>query len=100
MLDTKIRPDRGTHAKKNELDVDRYFQRMLIDPFEPGAYEASLSEGPNGQVYLAYFQSPAIELMIMASADSGRSWGQPWHVLDEIGKPIKGHHVSLIPMSG
>ena len=78
---------------KEGLDADRFFSGYAIEPKQPASLEAILFKDGKKQLYLIYVTS---SIMVKASKDAGRSWGEPWALVDQAGKRIHGFHVSML----
>jgi len=90
--------DRAEASRSKDLDVDRFFSALVLEPAaRPGGYcETVLHLATDGRLLLNYTESSTRRLKMKASSDCGRSWGEPWEVLDAAGKPIEGFHASVV----
>ena len=116
MSDADTHPQKElTEQRPTDLDVDRFYHGYALVPEEPGYLESVMVAGRNeGQVHLVYADradvhesgagwtssmseaardgSHAYALMMKSSDNAGRSWSEPWSLLDGEGKPVRGFH--------
>ena len=84
-------------SRSRELDVDRFFSGNALEPKERPVYgEAVVLAGSDDRLFLIYTEPADRHIRMKPSRDSGRSWGEPWDILDRAGNPIGGFHVSVV----
>ena len=109
-LNTKKSPSAAGNAQPQ--DVDRFFHGLVLEPQKQGYLEACQVLSRDGsQVYICYYDRPgqaemvtedsadcghAPCLMMKASSDRGRNWGEPWILRDRSGQKLTGYHQSLL----
>ena len=85
-----------------QLDVDRFFSCLPVEPANPGHLEATLCKGAGDDIYLIYYTPPvsrithAGQITIRTSADRGRTWDDGRVLVDRAGEPIPGSHITLL----
>ena len=103
-LDTKLHKKSSSQSRSGpDLDADRFFWSLPIEPRVPGRLESTLCQGHNGQVYLVYYEpAERIEgrrnhpIKIRVSDDRGRTWSEPRTLVDTSGKPVCGAHITMM----
>ena len=85
-----------------QLDVDRFFSCLPVEPAHPGHLETTLCGGLGDDVYLIYYTPPssrithAGEINVKTSRDWGRTWSAPRILVDKGGEPILGSHITML----
>ena len=104
MLDTELNARDGRSEDDSAcLDVDRFFHAMALGPEDPGYLEATLVAAADpGAIHLVFSgnrHNLNYDLMMKSSEDGGRTWGEPWYMLDPAGERIKGFHSSVVRLN-
>ena len=87
---------------QRQLDVDRFFSCLPVEPAHPGHLETTLCGGLGDDVYLIYYTPPssrithAGEINVKTSGDRGRTWSAPRILADKGGEPILGSHITML----
>ena len=85
-----------------QLDVDRYFSCVPVEPAHPGHLETTLCRGAGDDVYLIYYTPPssrithAGQINVKTSADRGRTWSADRVLVDKAGQMILGSHITML----
>ncbi len=108
VMDTDLHTKESYDNSKEPLDVDRFFNSVVLEPNTPSRHEASLVLGKEeGNVYLVNYEvyiadtSPKgdyLYLVMRESKDTGRTWSEPWELLDGQGQKVQGFHQTVIRM--
>ncbi len=90
----------GKHARNSsaatDLEADRFFHTMLLEPRHPFFLETSLFMTENALCSLYTDFALHNQLLIKSSSDAGRSWGEPWMLVDGAGKQVTGFHATVV----
>ena len=108
VIDSDLHKKESYDNSEAPLDVDRFFNSVVVEPHTPPRAEATLVLGKEqGQVYLANYEvyvadtSPKgdyLYLVMKESKDAGRTWSEPWKMRDLQGERIQGFHQSVFRM--
>ena len=108
VIDSDLHKGESYDGTKKPLDVDQFFSSVVLEPVKPPRCEGTLVLGKErGQVHLANYEvfeadtSPKgdyLFLVMRESKDAGRTWSDPWMLLDSQGEMIQGFHQTVIRM--
>ncbi len=85
-----------------QLDVDRYFSCLPVEPSHPGHLETTLCGGSGDDITLIYYTPPgsrithAGQINVKTSGDRGRTWSSPRELVDRAGALILGSHITIL----
>lgn len=108
VIDSDLHKGESYDAAKKPLDVDRFFSSVVVEPCKPPRAEGTLTPGrESGSVYLTNYKVYVAEtspkgdylyLVMRESQDAGRTWSEPWKILDRQGELIQGFHQTVVRM--